>query len=67
MAERRLHLPSLLGGLLALGISASYLLDLSDAVELDGRVVAAGILVLLGLGGVAASVRQLLLSRSRQE
>lgn len=61
MAERRVHTPSLVVGLLAVSIAVLSLLDRTAVIAVDERVVAAGVLVALGVGGVAASVGRLVL------
>ncbi len=49
---------SLMGGLLLVLVAALYLLDDTTGLSLDGRWVAPGLLVAVGVAGLAGSLRR---------
>jgi hypothetical protein len=60
VADRRVHLPSVVVGLLSLVYAGLFLLDRSGAADVDEYVVLAGTLIALGAAGVISSARRLL-------
>ncbi len=63
MAERRIHLSSLVTGLLALTFAGLYLLHHAGVAAVDEYVVGAAVPVVLGAAGAALSLRRLLSRR----
>jgi hypothetical protein len=67
VAERRIHAPSFVVGLLALTFAGLYLLDHFGGATVDEYIIAASTLIALGLAGVVASARRLLRQRESDE
>jgi len=58
MSRHERDVLSLMGGLLLLLVASVFLVDDTTSLSVDGRWVAPGLLVAVGLAGLAASLRR---------
>ena len=58
MSRHERDVLSLMGGLLLVLVAALFLLDDTTGLSLDGRWVAPGLLVAVGVAGLVGSVRR---------
>ena len=58
MSSHERDVLSLMGGLLLVLVAVVFLVDDTTGLSLDGRWVAPGLLVAVGVAGLAASVRR---------